>query len=122
MTSSDNFITIELFNNGIHEIKSEMKQMKNELHQEIQDTKKELLNEIRVNSIKIEGVHNSVNWGFAVATITITAVIAIVGLIATLAPTIKEFFTSKQKKFTTEEKVQSMIETAITNALAGKLR
>ena len=122
MTSSDNFITIELFNNGIHEIKSEMKQMKNEFHQEIQDTKKELLNEIRVNSIKIEGVHNSVNWGFAVATITITAVIAIIGLIATLAPTIKEFFTSKQKKFTTEEKVQSMIETAITNALAGKLR
>ncbi len=88
----------------------------------LQQDIKDIRQEIRMNTVKIEGVQNSVNWGFAGMAITITAVIAIVGLVATLAPTIKEYFTSKQKKFTTEEKVESMIETAITNALAGKLR
>ena len=109
MTSND-LIIIEAINGLESKIIS--------LQQDIKDIRQE----IRMNTVKIEGVQNSVNWGFAGMAITITAVIAIVGLIATLAPTIKEYFTSKQKKFTTEEKVENMIETAITNALAGKLR
>ena len=113
MTSND-LIIIEAINGLESKVVS--------LQQEMNRRFEKLETEIRVNTVKIEGVQNSVNWGFAGTTITITAVIAIVGLIATLAPTIKEYFTSKQKKFATEEKVQSMIETAITNALAGKLR
>ena len=116
MTSND-LIIIDAINGLESKIVSLQQDVK-----DIRQEMKEIRQEIRVNSIKIEGVQNSVNWGFAGMTIAITAVIAIVGLIATLAPTVREFFASKQQKFITEEKVKSMIETAITNALAGKLR
>ena len=109
MTSND-LIIIEAINGLDSKIIS--------LQQDIKDIRQE----IRMNTVKIEGVQNSVNWGFAGMAITITAVIAIVGLVATLAPTVKDFFVSKQQKFTTADEVKSMIETAITNALAGKLR
>ena len=109
MTSND-LIIIEAINGLESRIIS--------LQQDIKDIRQE----IRMNTVKIEGVQNSVNWGFAGMAITITAVIAIVGLVATLAPTVRDFFVSKQQKFTTADEVKSMIETAITNALAGKLR
>lgn len=113
MTSND-LIIIEAINGLESKVVS--------LQQEMNKRFEKLETEIRVNTVKIEGVQNSVNWGFAGMAITITAVIAIVGLVATLAPTVRDFFVSKQQKFTTEEKVESMIETAITNAFAGKLR
>ena len=124
MTSNDLFI-IEVFNNRMNTLEEKIISLQQEMKQNFDSVNKRIDNlqtEIKVNSIKIEGVHNSVNWGFAGMTIAITAVIAIVGLVAALAPTIKEFFTSKQKKYTTSEEVKNIVETAITNALAGKLR
>jgi len=113
MTSNDNVITIEMFNAGIQEIKSEFNQRFDKIE-----------TEIRVNTIKIEAVQNSVNWSFAGATIVITAVIAIVGLVATLAPTIREYFASKQKNLIEERDLRAMmreeIRIAQSAAVAGK--
>ena len=66
MTSTDNYVTIETFNAGIQEIKTEMNQRFDKLEAEI-----------RVNTIRIDGVQNSINTGFT----TIGIIIGLVGLI-----------------------------------------
>ena len=123
MISNDNFITIEMFNNGIQEIKSEIQQLNNELKTEIQKSSeqshKELENAvtrintaIEINTAKTESVHHSVNWGFALATIFI----AIIGCFITLAPSILEYVKLRQKDTVTLEQVQEIVDKAVAKA------
>ena len=74
MTSNDvnnNFVTVEMFNAGIQEIKNEMAEMRREIKQEIKDTRQELMTEIRINQNDTAHVQTSVYWGFAIMGIII---------------------------------------------------
>lgn len=107
MQSNDNVITIEMFNNGIQEIKSEMQAMKNEMKQEIKDTRNELMTEIKINQAETRAVHDKVNMGFSLMTIFL----GIIGGIALLHPAIKalgEYFESKRKNYATVEQFQEL--------------
>ena len=105
MTSNDNYVTIEIFNQGIQEIKNEI----SNLHSEIRDVKYEN----RLNSAKIDWLQHSIYWGFAV--------IAFVVAYVSLRPSRKE--KSEKQKFMTAEQVQEIVNNAITKAFAnlGKL-
>ena len=73
MTSNDNYITIEMFNGGIQEIKSEMNQRFDKLENEIRYTN------LRIDNMaeRIDGVQSSINTGFT----TVGIIIGLVGLI-----------------------------------------
>ena len=105
MTSNDNYVTIEIFNQGIQEIKNEI----SNLHSEIRDVKYDN----RLNSAKIDWLQHSIYWGFAV--------IAFVVAYVSLRPSRKE--KSEKQKFMTAEQVQEIVNNAITKAFAnlGKL-
>ena len=62
MTSND-LIIIEAINGLENKVVS--------LQQEIKDTKQELLTEIKINTVKIDAVHDKVNMGFSLMTIFI---------------------------------------------------
>ena len=70
MTSNDNYVTIEVFNAGIQEIKSEMNQRFEKLENLINT-------EIRVNETAHSYPQSSINTGFT----TIGIIIGLVGLI-----------------------------------------
>ena len=101
MTSHDNYVTIEIFNQGINEIKNEI----SNLHSEIRDVKYEN----RLNSAKIDWLQHSIYWGFAV--------IAFVVAYVSLRPSRKE--KSEKQKFTTAEQVQEIVDKAITKAFTN---
>ena len=69
MTSSDNYVTVEMFNSGIQGIKSEL----NQLNQRFD----KLETEIRYTNLRIEGVQSSINTGFT----TVGIIIGLVGLV-----------------------------------------
>ncbi len=71
--NNNNFITVEMFNAGIQEIKNEIKELK----QEIRDTRSELMTEIRITQNDTAHIQTSVYWGFAI----IGVIIAFVGII-----------------------------------------
>ena len=75
MTSNDNFITVEIFNNGIQEIKTELQNIKSEML-EIKAEVKQIENQQLLTDAKIEWLQHSIYWSFAV----IGIVIALVGL------------------------------------------
>ena len=110
MQSNDNYITIEMFNNGIQEIKSEIIALNKRIDG--------LQQEVRINTVKIEATQNSINTGFLTATLAITAVIAIVGFLVTLAPTIRAYFENKLTS-SLNERMQEIAEKAINKASAG---
>lgn len=66
MTSNDNYVTVEMFNGGIQEIKSEMNQRFDKLE-----------TEIRFTNTRIDGLQSSINTSFA----TLGIIIGLVGLI-----------------------------------------
>lgn len=66
MQGSDNVITVEMFNAGVQEIKSEFNQRFDKLE-----------NKIGANTIKIDSVQSSINTEFT----TVGIIIALVGLI-----------------------------------------
>ena len=70
MTSNDNYITIEMFNAGIQEIKSEFNQRFDKLE-----------NKIEANTIKIDSVQSSINTGFTTVGIIIALVVLIIAVI-----------------------------------------
>ena len=83
MTSSDNYITIEMFNSGIQEIKSELKDIKTE---------------IRYTNLRIEGVQSSINTGFT----TVGIIIGLVGLVIAVLGVFK-----KEKRTERSEELSS---------------
>ena len=68
--------------------------------------------EIKINNIKIEAVHDKVNWGFSLTTVFI----GIVGGIALLHPALKaisEVFADRKKNYMTDEQVRKLIDSAL---------
>ena len=114
---SNDLIILEAIN-GLEKEIITLKQDMNQKFEIVQAEIQEMKQEIRANTIKIEGVQNSINWGFAGMTIAITAVIAVVGLVATLAPTIREYFASKLNK-SSDERMKEIAESVMSKALAG---
>ena len=96
MQSNDNYVTVEMFNNGIQEIKNEIR-----------------FTNLRIDNMaeRIDGVHGSINTGFT----TIGIIIGLVGLIKKEKPEIK----TEQRNSPTFEEVNNIVETAISRALAG---
>ena len=84
----------------------------------LQQEVKEIKQEVKINTVKIEATQNSINTGFLTATLAITAVIAIVGFLVTLAPTIRAYFENKLTS-SLEERMQKIAEKAINKTLAG---
>lgn len=122
MQSNDNYITVEMFNEGLNKIEEKIIMLNAGIEKrfdQLETEIKEMKQEIRANTIKIEATQNSINTGFLTATLAITAVIAIVGLIATLAPTIKEYFAIKLKS-SLDERMQEIAEKVMSRALAGR--
>ena len=76
MTSTDNYVTVEMFNAGIQEIKTEMNQRFDIIQAEI----KEMGQEIRLTQNDVAHIQTSIYWGFAVMGI----VIALVGLVVAI--------------------------------------
>ena len=105
MTSNDNFVTIEIFNNGIQEIKKEI----SELRAEIQEIKYEE----KLNSAKIDWLQHSVYWGFAI----IGTIIAFVGIVIALVPFLKKEKTEQEnKKILNENDIRNLIKNEIATA------
>ena len=104
MTSNDNYVTIEIFNHGIQEIKNEISNLRSEI--------RDVRYENRLNSAKIDWLQHSIYWGFAV--------IAFVVAYVSLRPSKKE--KSEKQKFTTAEQVQEIVDQAITKAFANLVK
>ena len=116
MVSNDNYLTVELFNSGINDLKLEFQGIKADV-QGIKSDIRELKSEIRildknvaVNSGKIDMLQNYITWG--------------IGLIAIIVAFVAIFFLFKrekaekpEKEFLTVEKAQEMINEAISKAL-----
>ena len=95
MTSSDNFVTVDLFNAGIREIKSEIREVRYEN---------------QLNGAKMDWMQTSIYWGFAIIAFVVT-------FVAIFVPSFKRGKSEKNEEALTTEKVQSMIDDAISRAL-----
>lgn len=118
MTSNDAVI-INLINSRFDALEvriGNVERKTEELHTEIQNTRLELRTEIRIAQNDIGHVQTSVYWGFAIMTIGI----AIASGVLTLAPAIKELFKTKHENKITEERIQSLIDAAISRALSER--
>ena len=103
MQSNDNYVTVEMFNNGIQEIKNEIR-----------------FTNLRIDNMaeRIDGVHGSINTGFT----TIGIIIGLVGLIIAVFGVFKKEkpeIKTEQRNSPTFEEVNNIVETAISRALAG---
>ena len=78
MTSTDNYVTIEIFNKSIQEIKYEVQQIRNEFHQGIQEVKYQQ----QLNVHDTAHLQTSVYWGFAIMGVVMALVGLIVAIIA----------------------------------------
>ena len=118
MTSNDNarYVTVEEFNAGISELRSEIRRT----NEEIKSAITEMKHELRYQARDIEHLQTSIYWGFAV----IAIVVALVGFVMTLAPMFREMYRdSKQAKKDAplaRSEVQTMIDEAISRALSAK--
>ena len=111
MTSSDLIIleAIKGLENKIVVLQQDMNQMLVDFSHEFKETRQELLTEIKMNTVKIDAVHDKVNWGFSLTTVFI----GIVGGIALLHPAIKalsDVFADRKKNYMTDEQVKKLIE------------
>ena len=86
MTSNDNYITIEMFNAGIQEIKTEIQQV-NQRIDNLQTEVRELGQEMRLTQNDVAHIQTSIYWGFAIMGI----VIALVGLVVAILAIIPQF-------------------------------
>ena len=105
MTSNDNqqFVTITTYNAGNNELKTLILSENEKTRREFTGALKEIGTEVRINSIRIEEVKNSMNWDFA----TLALVVAIVGFTITLAPMFRELF-SKRKEDKLHDDIQKI--------------
>ena len=121
MMSNDKFVTVEILDERINELKKELKIEINtgntQIRNELKDATAEINTAIKINAVDNAHLQTSIYWGFAIATLTIGVVIAIVGFFVTLAPSLRENSKRKESKYTTVEQVQSIVENAISKAL-----
>ena len=108
MTSSDvnqngnNVLTIEMFNAGMSELKTELKS-------EIRDVRYET----QLNGAKIDWMQTSIYWGFAIIAFVVT-------FVAIFVPYFKREKSEKKEPELTVPKVQTMIDEALARALIVK--
>ena len=108
-----------LIEKNIAQLRSEIQEMRMELHQDIQkvDSKVEVLNE------RTESLKTSVYWGLSVMGIIVTVLTLIVGF-AIFAPSLSEFLKGLRKPSMTAEEVekifQRLIEANNAKFFAGK--
>lgn len=125
MTSNDKqqFVTVETYNAGNSELKAFILGENEKTRRDFTDALKELSTEIRINSIRIEEVKNSMNWDFA----TLAIVVAIVGFTITLAPMFRDLFSKRKddklhndiQKIAREvmhEEIHSAVKEALSNS------
>ena len=133
MRSEDiNVLTVEMFNAGLNEIKSEIQELKFEIQgiqTEIQVMKgdiqgmksdiQELKSEVRVldknlavNSGKVEVLQTSINLGLGIIAIVVAFVIAFI-------PYFRREKSDQTKPQLTEKEIQSMIDISISKALTA---
>ena len=118
MTSQDNarYVTVEMFNKGIAEIKAEINKNTEVIRAEIRAIDKR----VEINSVKIDELHYFMGIGFAIMAV----VVAFVGFVITLAPMFREMYRDAKKAKTdspvSRSEIQSMIDEAISRALGAK--
>ena len=116
MTSND-LIILEAINGlegKIVAIQQDMNQKFEIVNKRIDDVQ----TEIRINTVKIEAVHDKVNMGFSLTTIFL----GIIGGIALLHPAIKalgQYFENKRKNYATVEQLQEL-QRLIESSLASR--
>ena len=122
MTSQDNqqYLTVEMFNAKMDAfmatIRLENEKLRNELHSEI----KAVETEVKINSAKIADLQNSFAIYFGIATLIITFLAIVKGVLTAFAPRIWAFFDRrKQDPAVTQEQVQNMIDKAIAKAFSS---
>ncbi|MBQ7168671.1 MAG: hypothetical protein IJR63_02055 [Synergistaceae bacterium] len=110
MTSQDNaqYVTIEMFNDGMSRIERRFDVIERRLDK-VEQTMTEMRYEIRYNARDIDHLQTSVYWGFA-----------LLGIIVALAPSFRREKTEKPQPEVTRSDVQSMIDAAISRALGAK--
>ena len=100
----------------VGEVRQEMDKRFEEVHHDM----RELATEIRFVQGETAHIQHSIYWGFALATLLLTVIVAVASFFVTLAPTIKEYFVSKQQQYPTEERVREIVEKAISAALVRR--
>ena len=113
MTSQD-YVTVEVFNNGIITINNRFDQIEKQLG-EIKAEIKVIDKNVLVNTVRIEELHHSMNWGIT----SLGVIVAIVGLTVTLAPVIRGIFKNMFRPTVTLEQVQEVVDNAISKALSN---
>ena len=99
INQGNNFLTVEAFNSGIAELKTELKS-------EIRDVRYETA----MNGAKIDWMQTSIYWGFAIIAFVVT-------FVAIFVPYLKREKEEKKEPELTVSKVQSMIDEALARAL-----
>ena len=74
----------------------------------------EVNTEVRINSVRIEEVKNSMNWNFT----TLAVVVAIVGFTITLAPMFREIFI-RRKEEKTRDDIRKIVREIVREELKG---
>ncbi len=83
MTSNDksDFITVEMFNNGIQEIKLELQNIKSEM-QEIKTEVGQIEKQQSINSVKIDLLQHTIYWSLAISGLFMALVGILVAIVA----------------------------------------
>ena len=111
MTSGDNILTVEIFNEGIREIRQEVSELKAEVSN--------IRYEQRLSSAKIDWLQTSVYWGFAVLGVVIAIAALVVGIVG-LKPILFNSSREKPKAKITHE-LRNAIREVVREELAKNL-
>ena len=111
MTSSDNqqYVTVEMFNNGIESLRAEIRQNNEQVRTEIKQLRAEIQvldKNLAVNSAKIDMLQHYQNLGFTI----MGGVIAFVGIVAAIAPIFREIYRESRKSSKHEQEIRELRE------------
>ena len=113
MASEDKYLTVEIFNAGISEIKGEISGLKKQVDI--------LALEVRDNSRDIAHLQTSIYWGFAIVAI----VVALIGFVVTLAPMFTGLYKDLRNRREDREldaKIKTIVDAAISRAMSDNRR
>ena len=94
------FLTVETFNSGISELKSEIRDVRYET---------------QLNGAKIDWMQTSIYWGFAI-------IAFVVAFVAIFVPYVKREKSEKKEPELTAAKVQDMINEALAGAMLSRVK
>ena len=117
MTSTDNVVTVEMFNAGIENLKIEIQRSNEAL-------RKELNTEIRVLSTRMDGmndrisdIQNYVSWSFALTAVFVAIIGIIVSVVVAFAPSIWAAKRKPRKSTLGRSEIREIVSQQITEAL-----